>query len=274
MHNCYAFLKAYKAVRQYGEPVYPRGMLCLELQDHMISFSTQHSPLSSFKARKLNLNYAKQELLWYLRHDRYDLSIEKHASMWAKIRQPDNGFNSNYGQYIFNDRLNPYKGMSMGSQFAFVVSELIKDPDSRRASIVLLRAEHLYSENSDVVCTYAMNFRIRDNKLNMTVMMRSNDAIFGTTNDVFCFWGIYQMVYALLSDHMLSLQRGIYNHFVNSLHVYEKHFEMLNKLIDDGEAGYQEIVVPFVKADEVRAIVKSNGEDVSGPFMRWLNEST
>ena len=265
--NATAYLTAYSEVLHHGRVIAPRGQECLEVCDYKLVLNMKYSVLTSFDARKLNLNYAKQEFLWYLRGNRRDQSIEQYATMWAKIRQEDGGYNSNYGQYIFN------------KQFNFVVDELVQDPFSRRASIVLLNSDHLYHENTDVVCTYSMNFRIRNNQLDMTVMMRSNDVIFGLTNDAFCFTMVYRMVFAALRDKgMDDLQLGEYTHIANSLHVYKRHFEMIKDIIDDGLTGYHEISMPFFGIGELprlmlyRAMagISYTGEK-SDDVVRWLS---
>lgn len=256
MANADVFLQVYKDVMQ-GDCVSPRGSLCHEVCDYSFVLDMNDNPFTSFRARNLNERYAKEEFLWYLRADKFDVSIEEHASLWAKIRQPDGSFYSNYGQYIFP------------KQFGFVVEELRRDPSSRRASIVLLKPEHLFHENKDVVCTYAMNFRIRKGVLHMTVMMRSNDVIFGMTNDVFCFSMIYRMVAAMLVQWM-PIEIGTYRHFVNSLHVYERHFDMIKQLVDVGMSGYSAMLIPWPSPHEVAEVLHKKFEYGAGPWMRWL----
>lgn len=257
LKNAQTFLKVYRDVLN-GQAISPRGQVCKEVIDYMFSLDMCHSPLTSFKHRKLNLEYAKQEFLWYLRADKFDSSIEKHATMWAKIKQPDGSYYSNYGQYIFPD------------QIRFVIYELMKDPNSRRASMVLLKDEHLFLDNKDVVCTYGINFRIRNGRLDMTVMMRSNDVIFGTTNDVFCFSMIYRLVFSMLAP-VLPISVGRYTHFVNSLHVYQRHFDMISDIVEQGIDGYAGIIVPWPTHEESEKVINGD-KDVDGPMMRWLNE--
>jgi thymidylate synthase len=249
--NAEQFLRAYADVMN-GQEVGPRGQLTREVCDYAIVLNMADSPLTSFKARNLNLKYAKQEFLWYLRADKFDRSIEKYATMWQKIRQPDGSYFSNYGQYIFP------------RQYQYVLECLTKDVNSRRASIVLLKPDHLFHDNKDVVCTYAINFRIRNGQLDMTVMMRSNDIIFGMTNDVFCFSMLYRMVLKALSKE-ISCAVGTYTHFVNSLHVYERHFPMIEQLVKDWMSGYEHIYVPWPTEYE------ANFKD-TGPWLAWLNE--
>lgn len=257
--NAKTFLQVYADVLA-GHMTYPRGQKCIEVTDYQFQLDMTQSPLTSFRARNLNLKYAKEEMKWYLGGDKYDKSIEQYASMWKKIRQPDGSYYSNYGQYIF-----PH-------QFNFVIAELLNDPWSRRASIVLLKEEHLFSDNSDVVCTYSINFRIRNSRLDMSVNMRSNDVIFGMTNDVFCFAMLYRLVYAHLIKNT-TIVPGRYVHKVDSLHVYERHFAMIKQIVDEGLSGYEPIYVPWPKSVEADIAVRyKKPVDHTGEWSQWMNE--
>lgn len=211
--------------------------------------------------------------------DRFDTSIEQHATAWKKLRDTDGGFNSNYGQYIFRGLL---RGSDHGSQFDWVVDELKRDPDSRRACIVLLNRHHLRQDNVDVVCTYAMSFRIRQNRLNMSVSMRSNDVIFGMTNDVFCFSMLHEMLLVFLQSHYPDLRLGEYTHKVDSLHVYQRHFGMLQELVEQGMDGYYHIHVPPGDVHDFRrlSVEAQTGEKTIATMSRpsfalynWIQEN-
>ena len=68
-------------------------------------------------------------------------------------------------------------------------------------------------------------------RLYQSVYMRSNDLIYGLTNDVFFFGILHQMIHTMLKSHYLNLELGEYYHNVDSLHVYEKHYKMLENII-------------------------------------------
>jgi thymidylate synthase len=184
--------------------------------------------------------------------------------MWAKIRQPDGSYFSNYGQYIFGEHIGGI------SQFEFVVRTLADDVHSRRASIVLLKHNHLFADNRDIVCTYAINFAIEGTALHMTVMMRSNDAVYGFTNDSFCFWNLHRFVHACLLAHYRNLRLGQYVHIANSMHVYARHYAMVEQILTDGLDGFEEVRVPDVTADEVAQLITSHGKRGEGPYCDWL----
>lgn len=250
-----------------GPTIDVRGSKTRDIRDLAVELHMSGPPvITNFAARKMNLAYAKQEMLWYLRADKYDDSIEQYATMWKKLKQPGGFYYSNYGQYIF------FGGES--SQFMYVVETLLHDQNSRRASMVLLNREHLFCENTDLVCTYAINFHISDDALHMTVMMRSNDVIYGFTNDVFCFSCLYELMYKVLKRSLPELHRGTYTHFTNSMHVYERHFDMIERIVDEGTDAYEPRLVPELDPDEALEIVMSNGAFTGPPgsWSHWLNE--
>lgn len=228
------FLRLYQDLWNFGHRVKIKQDQCIELVNYQMVIRDPTDCLTSFAPRKLNLQYCKAEWLWYLRGDRFDHTIEQHATMWKKLKQPDGGYNSNYGQYIFGQK-----------QFDWVVDSLVNDPTSRQACMQLLNNTHMYAGNTDVVCTMGIQFLIRNGQLDMYIRMRSNDAIYGMTNDVFCFAQLHQMVQAALAMCGLKVRLGQYFHSVGSLHVYERHFEMLQQLAHSLEKHYQPIEIPL-----------------------------
>lgn len=264
-----AFHKIYTNIKQFGKLVAPRGQKVLEIENYSFTLPP-YVRFASFEARKLKLDYIKKEFLWYLKGDRYDLSITEQASMWKTLINKDDSINSNYGQYIFY----PFAG---SNQFDKAIKFLSDDKDSRRASVMILGRDHILSDTNDLPCTYGMNFRIRDDKLNMSVMMRSMDAIFGMCNDIPTFSFTHEMVYMYLKDTYPNLELGTYYHNVNSAHVYERHFEMLDKIVDSSD------IIPIdcpkmsnsTEASMLRSLhIGKFNEGSCGEFIKWITDGT
>lgn len=251
------FKKMYRDLYERGKTQISDKCHTIELLNYAIEVPA-YDYLTSFADRKLNLDYCKAEWAWYLRGDRYDTSIEDHATLWKKIKCADGGFNSNYGQYIFGE-----------DQFEWCLSSLLNDRHSRQASMQLLNKSHMYNGNPDVVCTHGINFQIRDNRLNMTVMMRSNDAIFGTTNDVFCFGQLLIMMHSALREKYSGLEMGTYTHFACSLHVYERHFDMLEKLALSKD-DFSPIDYPLPKTPREFNAIATNRRDSNYDYANWV----
>lgn len=154
--------------------------------------------------RNWKQTYADIEWQWYLSCDPHVTDIKKHAKIWDKMHSGDDLVNSNYG-YQWN----------RSNQLEYVIKELTDNPESRRAVLTIYDAKEHKLYKHDTPCTLAITFSIIDNKLNMTVMMRSNDLWFGFCNDQYCFSKLQEMIALKLNKEI-----GWYYHFVNNLHIY------------------------------------------------------
>lgn len=160
--------------------------------------------------RKWKKSYADLEWNWYLSGDRSVSEIKKQAKIWDTMHSGDDIVNSNYG-YQWN----------RNGQLDFVINELIKNPDSRRAILTIYDGKDHEIHSKDTPCTLNVVFNITYGKLNMSVLMRSNDLWYGFCNDQYCF----SMLQKMVSDK-LGTEIGWYYHFVNNLHVYERHYQI------------------------------------------------
>lgn len=122
----------------------------------------------------------------------------------------DNIVNSNYGYQ-----------WSRSNQLDFIFDELTKNQNSRRAVLSIYDGKEHEKHFFDTPCTLNIVFNITDSKLNMTVLMRSNDLWYGFCNDQYCFSKLQELV-----STSLNLDIGWYYHFVNNLHLYNN---FLNK---------------------------------------------
>jgi thymidylate synthase len=156
-------------------------------------------------------SYAELEWQWYLSKNRDVSEIKKQAKIWDKMHNGDNLVNSNYGYQ-----------WSRNNQLEFVIDELTKNPNSRRAVVTIYDGKDHELHSFDTPCTLNIVFNITNDKLNMSVLMRSNDLWFGFCNDQYCFSKLQELV-AL----KLNLEIGWYYHFANNLHLYDKHFDSL-----------------------------------------------
>jgi thymidylate synthase len=75
---------------------------------------------------------------------------------------------------------------------------------------------------SDFVCTNAVQYFIRNNKLTTIVQMRSNDLVWGYRND----YAWQREVQRRMADE-LSIEPGALLWHAGSLHVYERHFDYI-----------------------------------------------
>lgn len=177
----------------------------------------------------LNADYAERELDWYKSQS---LSVNnipgKVPKIWMDIAGYSGEINSNYGWCVWsNENFN---------QFNSCIETLKSDKHSRRACMIYNRPsmQKDYSQNSmnDFICTYSTQLFIRDNRLHYTVYMRSNDAVFGYKNDK--YWHDYLHIECLneLREHYPDLMLGDMVWNAASLHVYPRHFNLIEEKIN------------------------------------------
>lgn len=133
-------------------------------------------------------------------------------------------------------------------QYQFIIDELKRNPDSRRAVMMIRDKSDMGSE--EPACLQHIQFLIRDNKLNMKVLFRSNDACKATFMNAFALI----MLQKRIADE-LGVEVGTYTHRANSFHCYEKDFNLLKGYCDrlaeeemtyDYVDGWQEVMEEYI----------------------------
>jgi len=99
--------------------------------------------------------------------------------------------------------------------------------------------KHQSFDNKDFVCTMYANFLIRNNKLRMSVKMRSNDVILGLPTDVAFFTVLQQQMLMHLKEVYPNLELGTYSHVVDSMHVYSTEYDRLNEMLKNEFTPYE-----------------------------------
>jgi thymidylate synthase len=211
----------------YNKPQYisaPRGQKIKEVLGATFTISDAKQRLPYVVGRKFSLTYLIAELTWYLSGNDKTEWISKYSSFWKSISDDGITANSAYGARLFQ----PHDSIaeSRFTQWDYVVEELRRDPDSRRAIMHLRVPADSIDATLDVPCTLALQFFIRNNKLHQVATMRSSDIIFGIAYDVPAFT-IFQEILA----GELGVDVGSYTHVSNSLHIYERHFDMAARIL-------------------------------------------
>ena len=167
--------------------------------------------------RKWKYNYAESEWQWYLTGlpnvKMLGKIYGKVPEIWERMANEEGYVNSNYG-YQWQRHY----------QLDMVVEMLKKNPNTRQATISIFDGKEREKYDKDTPCTYAIQFTILDNKLNMCVTMRSNDLWYGFCNDQYCFSKLQLMV-----ADKLEIRLGEYYHFAHNLHLYNNIIEKINE---------------------------------------------
>ena len=161
-------------------------------------------------------DYAEAEWQWYLTGlpniKMLGEIYGKVPEIWKRMANDEGYVNSNYGyQWQRNDQLEK-------------VIELLKsNPRTRQATISIYDGKEIDKYEFDTPCTYAIQFTIQAQHLNMCVTMRSNDLWYGFCNDQYCFSKLQELVAV-----ETGLLIGNYYHFAHNLHLYDNIIEKIN----------------------------------------------
>ena len=212
----------------------PRGMKVKENLGYQFRLTNPLHRIPYVKGRDFSIHYMVAELLWYLSGNDETSWISNYSSFWDKISDDGKTANSAYGARIF--RQHPYQGTSEDgwTQWKYVKEELKSDPDSRRAIIHIRMPQDSKNARLDVPCTLSLQFFLRSDKLHMVVSMRSSDVILGLAYDVPAFTLLQELLAFELSNELgLRVGLGDYIHLSASLHLYERHFGMAEKILEE-----------------------------------------
>ena len=160
------------------------------------------------KERNWKLDYANAEWKWYLSENRNISKLGKIygkvPEIWKRMADSDGNVNSNYGWQ-----------WGRNNQIDMVVTKLRHEKNTRQACISIYDGKEISDYAFDTPCTYAIQFTIIHDRLDMCVTMRSNDLWYGFCND--------QYQFSMLQDMIcleLGIEPGVYYHFAHNMHLY------------------------------------------------------
>ena len=160
------------------------------------------------RERKWNEEYAEAEWQWYLSGDPKVSTLGdiygKVPEIWKRMADADGKVNSNYGYQW--DR---------NGQIDMVLEMLKHNKDTRQACISIYDGKEISDYAFDTPCTYAVQFTIVNNRLDMCVTMRSNDLWYGFCNDQYQFSKLQELM-----AFRLDIETGTYYHFAHNMHLY------------------------------------------------------
>lgn len=167
----------------------------------------------------------------------------KASKFWLKLANPDDTVNSAYGYLIWKNRSHGNPAFEdhrvrsnddlglMRTPWDWAKASLIADKDTRQAILRFSLPEHQWMGNKDQTCTLHGIFMIRDNELNLTITMRSNDLTLGLVYDLPWFVGLMHRMQKELALTYPNLKIGRYTHYVHSLHIYDRDQDKILKML-------------------------------------------
>ena len=165
------------------------------------------------------LHYYLGEMIWYAAGKNDVNFISKFGKIWEILSDDGVTNNSAYGYILMKKH-----GFN---QIDKMIELLEKDPNSRRAVMNINIPNEKVIDTKDEMCSIALQVLLRDNKLHMTGIMRSNDLWTGTPYDIYYFTEIQKYI-----ANKLNVDYGTYTHFVTSMHIYDRDVDKIEKSVN------------------------------------------
>lgn len=210
------------------------------------SFELTNLDNNVINVRNISKAYLCAELTWYMLARNDVAFINPFAGLWSRISDDGKTSYSAYGDIVFKRH-----GFN---QIDKIIELLAKDPMSRRAVVNFNVPNKNVIETKDEICTIALQFIIRDGKLNCTGIMRSNDIWYGLPYDVVFFTEIQKYI-----AHRLNVQVGTYVHDVISLHCYDRNYDDMEKIIKTQKT--EEISIDIEKLNMYKRLIERTVAD-------------
>jgi len=172
--------------------------------------------------RRVPIRIFTAEQIWFIMGSRRpDDFLREHTKIWDDF--------TNYGGVVtvaYGFRMRHHFGRD---QLAKLIELLTKDPSSRHGVIVFWDPadDGLGSrKKSNVPCPYTFTVNIMGGRLNLHLIVRSNDMILGFPHDA----GGFSLMAYLLAEK-LGVKPGIYTHSISNAHIYEIHYHAAEEMI-------------------------------------------
>jgi hypothetical protein len=204
-----------------GTPASPRGMSTLEIEDATIFIDNVYDSLPLGVGRGTVAGIGAVEACQIMSGLSRPKLVVAVGPQFINYTEESGFFHGSYGTRT-------------RGQYDAVIERLKNDKDSRQGVVTLWDPKlDCLPGKKDYPCTVMHQFRIRNNKLNMSVYMRSNDVWLGAAYDFFQFTRVQ-----IAMASVLGIEPGTYGHHVGSLHIYENNYAAVDDLMKIDERDY------------------------------------
>ncbi len=217
----FATVESFDEVLRQGTPVRVRGEDTKELRNRVTILRRPTERCLFIPGRGNDIFHQVAETLWVLA-GRNDLPWLTRYLPKAVRFSTDNG-QTWHGAY--GPRLRAWSGVDQVDEWRRL---LLQDSTSRRSAGVIFDPARDYAEGlKDVPCNNWLSWMLRDDRLHLTVGIRSNDALWGFSGINAFEWSVLQEMMA----HWLSSAVGNTTFIATSYHLYADKFEQAERVV-------------------------------------------
>lgn len=220
----WGFTETIREVMSNGDEITVRGNKTREMRTVIMQIKYPLQRVICIPKRNNNIFSTIAETLWVLagRNDIKFLSM--YLPRAADFSDDGLTWRAGYGKRIRNFR-------GIFSQDVDQLEENIKllsnDPDTRRAVISLWDPALDFESSKDIPCNNWIHSMIRNERLHMSIAVRSNDAIWGASGINWFEWSVMMELMACCADSNV----GEMTYFADSYHIYSRHYDKVENIM-------------------------------------------
>lgn len=174
---------------------------------------------------------AVKEVIW-MWCKKSNITAELGAHIWDAWTLSDGTIGKTYG-YQLAQKYDLPEGDNL-DQVEALIYNLKHNPMNRRMIVTMWNPRDLKEMNKTLMpCVYETIWDVADGRLNCTLIQRSGDTLAAAASG-----GFDTIEYALLV-HMIAqvcgLKVGYLNHYVNNLHIYDRHIDAIKEVLQNPE---------------------------------------
>jgi len=199
--------------------------------------------------KKVHLKSIIYELLWFIKGDtNIKYLTDNGVSIWNEWADENGDLGPVYGA-----QWRSWNGADgkVVDQFSEVIEQIKKNPDSRRLIVSAWNAAEI-PNMALAPCHALFQFYVADGKLSLQLYQRSADVFLGVPFNIASYALLLMMV-----AQVTGLEVGDYVHTFGDVHIYNNHFEQVNK-----QLSRETRPLPTMKLNpEIKDIFDFNFED-------------
>lgn len=136
--------------------------------------------------------------------------------------------------------------MGFESQMHYVINQIKTNPTSRRIMMSMFNADDQLTKAKEslIECAYTLHFSVKDSKLHTSLIQRSGDFLSACGSGQFNVVQYSALIHAVAME--CDLEVGVFTHFIQDLHIYNKHVPQIEELISRQEL-VEDIKLPTLK---------------------------
>ena len=180
-----------------------------------------------------NEDWVRREIAWFNSASNNLADMEEPVpALFKACAGADGTVNSAYGHILFSEQGEVSFGSSL---FHKAIEAFFREGKHTRHSVAIISDRDIHAlatwgGRNDFICTNALNFMIdHEDKLHVVAQMRSMDAVFGFRADYSMWDELMDQMIGALSLNYPEVSRGDIMFQVANLHVYPRHFGLLDK---------------------------------------------